>query len=131
VHKFAGVMLIEHSVLGLRDNTSRLGQITGALAERLNAEANNKDVVAVVTKEAGYPLAVQCIVGTDPAAAGLSASQHQPKTWKPHAANNSSRESNDDDQESESPQDYNTPATSQSADEYVEKQAQQHSDIYQ
>src|SRR5699024_5966716 len=114
-NKIAGIMLTEARVLGLRDNTLILGHTTGALAERLNAEANNKDVVAVVTQEAGYQLAVQCIVGTDPAAAGFSASQHQPKTWNPHAANNSSRESNDDDQESESPKDYNTPATSQSA----------------
>ena len=130
-NKIAGIMLTEARVLGLRDNTLILGHTTGALAERLNAEANNKDVVAVVTQEAGYQLAVQCIVGTDPAAAGFSASQHQPKTWNPHAANNSSRESNDDDQESESPKDYNTPATSQSADESVENQAQQRSDSYQ
>lgn len=131
-NKIAGIMLTEARVLGLRDNTLILGHTTGALAERLNAEANNKDVVAVVTQEAGYQLAVQCIVGTDPAAAGFSASQHQPKTWNPHAANNSSRESNDDDQESESPKDYNTPASSQSADESVENQAQQQrSDSYQ
>src|SRR5699024_12556892 len=90
------------------------------------------DLAAVRTHETGYQMAVQCIVGTDPAAAGFSASQHQPKTWNPHAANNSSRESSDDDQESESPKDYNTPASSQSADESVENQAQQQrSDSYQ
>ena len=124
-NKIAGIMLTEARVLGLRDNTLILGHTTGALAERLNAPANNKDVVAVVAEEAGYQLAVQCIVGTDPAAAGFSAASPKPKTWNPRAANNAARETGDDDQESESPRDYNTPASSQPADESVENQVQQ------
>ena len=124
-NKIAGIMLTEARVLGLRDNTLILGHTTGALAERLNAPANNKDVVAVVAEEAGYQLAVQCIVGTDPAAAGFSAAPPKPKTWNPRAANNAARETGDDDQESESPRDYNTPASSQPADESVENQVQQ------
>src|SRR5699024_2769627 len=39
--------------------------------------------------------------------------------------NNAARETGDDDQESESPRDYNTPASSQPADESVENQVQQ------
>ncbi|PQM75749.1 DNA polymerase III subunit gamma and tau [Corynebacterium sp. J010B-136] len=124
-NKIAGIMLTEARVLGLRDNTLILGHTTGALAERLNAPANNKDVVAVVAEEAGYQLAVQCIVGTDPAAAGFSAAPPKPKTWNPRSANNAARETGDDDQESESPRDYNTPASSQPADESVENQVQQ------
>src|SRR5699024_11631595 len=81
-NKIAGIMLTEARVLGFRDDTLVLGHTTGALAERLNAEANNKDVVAVVTQEAGYQLAVQCIVGTDPAAAGFSARSEERRVGK-------------------------------------------------
>ena len=120
-NKVAGIMLTEARVLGLKDDTLVLGHTTGALAERLNAPSNNQDVVAVVSEEAGRALAVNCIVGTDPGAAGFSAQKKKPDTWNPNAANNAAREASDDDQESESPRDYNTPAPTTPADESVEK----------
>src|SRR5699024_153126 len=124
-NKIAGIMLTEARVLGLRDNTLILGHTTGALAERLNAPANNKDVVAVVAEEAGYQLAVQCIVQTDPAAAAFSAAPPKPQPWNPRAANNAARDSGDDKQHPESPRYYQTPAPSQQADDSVENQDQQ------
>ncbi|MFH0412874.1 DNA polymerase III subunit gamma and tau [Corynebacterium sp. L4756] len=120
-NKVAGIMLTEARVLGLKDDTLVLGHTTGALAERLNAPSNNQDVVAVVSEEAGRALAVNCIVGTDPGAAGFSAQKKKPDTWNPNAANNAAREASDDDQESESPRDYNTPAPTTPVDESVEK----------
>src|SRR5699024_9394971 len=124
-NKIAGIMLTEARVLGLRDDTLVLGHTTGALAERLNAPANNKDIVAVVSEEAGHQLAVNCIVGTDPEAAGFSGQKPKPQTWNPRAAQApqaATRETGDDDQESESPRDYNNSAPSQPADKSVENQ---------
>jgi DNA polymerase-3 subunit gamma/tau len=126
-NKIAGIMLTEARVLGLKDDTLILGHTTGALAERLNAPANNKDVVAVVSEEAGRQLAVNCIVGTNPEAAGFSAQKKKPETWNPNATSNASRETGDDDQESESPRDYNNPASSTPADESVENPTPQSS----
>ncbi|MEY8577174.1 DNA polymerase III subunit gamma and tau [Corynebacteriaceae bacterium 6-324] len=126
-NKIAGIMLTEARVLGLKDDTLILGHTTGALAERLNASANNKDVVAVVSEEAGRQLAVNCIVGTNPEAAGFSAQKKKPETWNPNATSNASRETGDDDQESESPRDYNNPASSTPADESVENPTPQSS----
>ena len=124
-NKIAGIMLTEARVLGLRDDTLVLGHTTGALAERLNAPANNKDIVAVVSEESGHQLAVNCIVGTDPEAAGFSGQKPKPQTWNPRAAQTpqaATRETGDDDQESESPRDYNNSAPSQPADKSVENQ---------
>src|SRR5699024_11107712 len=125
-NKIAGIMLTEARVLGLRDDTVVLGHTTGALAERLNAPANNKDIVAVVSEEAGYQLAVNCIVGTHTEAAGSSVQKPKPLTWNPRAAQTpqaATRETgDDDDQESESPRDYNNSAPSQPADKSVENQ---------
>ena len=126
-NKIAGIMLTEARVLGLKDDTLILGHTTGALAERLNAPANNKDVVAVVSEEAGRQLAVNCIVGTNPEAAGFSAQKKKPETWNPNATSNASRETRDDDQEAESPRDYNNPASSTPADESVENPTPQSS----
>ncbi|HCJ68113.1 DNA polymerase III subunit gamma and tau [Corynebacterium casei] len=126
-NKIAGIMLTEARVLGLKDDTLILGHTTGALAERLNAPANNKDVVAVVSEEAGRQLAVNCIVGTNPEAAGFSSQKKKPETWNPNATSNASRETRDDDQEAESPRDYNNPASSTPADESVENPTPQSS----
>ena len=119
-NKIAGIMLTEARVLGFKDDTLILGHTTGALAERLNAPANNKDVVAVVSEEAGREVAVNCIVGTDPQAAGFTAQKKKPETWNPGATNNASRETSDDDQEPESPRDYNNPAAPNPVDQSVE-----------
>lgn len=126
-NKIAGIMLTEARVLGLKDDTLILGHTTGALAERLNAPANNRDVVAVVSEEAGRQLAVNCIVGTNPEAAGFSAQKKKPETWNPNATSNASRETGDDDQESESPRDYNNPAYTTPAAESVENPTSQSS----
>ena len=93
-NKVAGIMLAEARVLGLRDDTLILGHNTGALAERLNAESNNKDIAAVVSEEAKRELKVHCVIGTDPAAAGFGAQPAKKEAWNPQ------RESRD---EAESP----------------------------
>ena len=42
-------MLAEARVLGFRDGTLTLGHTTGALAERINAPANNAVIVEAVS----------------------------------------------------------------------------------
>ncbi|QGU03543.1 DNA polymerase III subunit gamma and tau [Corynebacterium comes] len=82
-NKIAGIMLAESRVLGLRDDTLILGHNTGALAERLNAESNNKDIAAVVSEEVKRELKVHCVIGTDPAAAGFAAQPPKKEAWNP------------------------------------------------
>ncbi|RSZ64476.1 DNA polymerase III subunit gamma and tau [Corynebacterium hylobatis] len=82
-NKIAGIMLAEARVLGLREDTLILGHNTGALAERLNAETNNRDIATVVSEEAGRRLKVHCVIGTDPAAAGFAAPQPRQEVWNP------------------------------------------------
>ncbi len=82
-NKVAGIMLAEARVLGLREDTLILGHNTGALAERLNAESNNAVVADVVSEHARRELKVQCMVGTDPAAAGFRPTPAKPETWNP------------------------------------------------
>ena len=79
----AQIMLTEATVLGVREGTVYLGHNTGALASRVNAESNNKDIAAAFTEEFGRPLAVQCQVGTDPVAAGFSAPATPQPAWQP------------------------------------------------
>jgi len=83
-NKVAGIMLAEARVLGLREDTLVLGHNTGALAERLNAESNNTVVAKVVSEHTRRELKVQCVIGTDPAAAGFSPTPAKQETWKPH-----------------------------------------------
>lgn len=82
-NKIAGIMLAEARVLGLRDDTLILGHNTGALAERINEESKNRDIAQAVSEEAGRQLKVQCIVGTDPKAAGFSTPTPQQPAWNP------------------------------------------------
>ncbi|WP_293954199.1 DNA polymerase III subunit gamma and tau [uncultured Corynebacterium sp.] len=78
------IMLTEAKVLGIRQNTLVLGHSTGALANRLNAPDHNEVLVSVLLEELGATLAVECIVGTDPAAAGFTAqTQTEKPTWNP------------------------------------------------
>jgi DNA polymerase III subunit gamma/tau len=85
-NKIAGIMLAEARVLGLREDTLILGHNTGALAERLNAESNNRDIAAVVSERAERELKVHCVIGTDPAAAGFAARQPKQEAWNPQRA---------------------------------------------
>lgn len=72
-NRVAEIMLTEAKVLGAKGDTIVLGHNTGALAGRLNAESNNRDIVAVIAEFLGSDPAdvkVECVVGTDAAKAG-------------------------------------------------------------
>ncbi len=97
-NKVAEIMLTEARVLGLRDDTLILGHTTGALAHRINDEAKNKDIAAVLAEKTGTTLKVECIVGTSPEAAGLPPLAQPRQAWNP---NQPARET--DDKEAESP----------------------------
>ena len=94
-NKVAEIMLAEARVLGFRDNTLTLGHTTGALAERINAPANNSVIVDVLREEFQRDIQVNCVVGTDPKSAGFDAPrapQAKPE-WNPNAPE---REPSDD-----------------------------------
>lgn len=94
-NKVAEIMLAEARVLGFRDNTLTLGHTTGALAERINAPANNSVIVDVLREEFQRDIQVNCVVGTDPKTAGFDAPrapQSKPE-WNPNAPE---REPSDD-----------------------------------
>lgn len=94
-NKVAEIMLAEARVLGFRDNTLTLGHTTGALAERINAPANNSVIVDVLREEFQREIEVNCVVGTDPKTAGFDAPrapQSKPE-WNPNAPE---REPSDD-----------------------------------
>ena len=99
-NKVAEIMLAEARVLGFRDGTLTLGHTTGALAERINAPANNAVIVEVLKEEFQRDVAVNCVVGTDPKTAGFDAPRppQSKEAWKP---NPRAREPADD-QEAES-----------------------------
>lgn len=100
-NKIAEIMLAEARVLGIRDDILVLGHTTGALAQRINAPENNKDIVAVLKEEYNRDLQVECIIGTDPKAAGFSG--QQPVTRQAWNPNQAQRESAEPEQEPESP----------------------------
>ncbi|STC79486.1 DNA polymerase III subunit gamma and tau [Corynebacterium ulcerans] len=88
VHKksaVAGILLAESCVLGMREGTLVLGHNTGPLAQGLNLAKNNDVIVEVIRAELGRDVTVECIVGTDPAAAGFSEPQTE-KAWAPEPA---------------------------------------------
>ena len=99
-NKVAEIMLAEARVLGFRDGTLTLGHTTGALAERINAPANNSVIVEVLKEEFQRDVAVNCVVGTDPKTAGFDAPRppQRKEAWTP---NQPAREPADD-QEAES-----------------------------
>lgn len=99
-NKVAEIMLAEAHVLGFRDGTLTLGHTTGALAERINAPANNAVIVEVLKEEFQRDVAVNCVVGTDPKTAGFDAPRppQRKEAWTP---NQPAREPADD-QEAES-----------------------------
>ena len=99
-NKVAEIMLAEARVLGFREGTLTLGHTTGALAERINAPANNAIIVEVLKEEFQRDVAVTCVVGTDPKTAGFDAPRppQRKEAWTP---NQPAREPADD-QEAES-----------------------------
>lgn len=99
-NKVAEIMLAEARVLGFREGTLTLGHTTGALAERINAPANNAVIVEVLKEEFQRDVTVTCVVGTDPKTAGFDAPRppQRKEAWTP---NQPAREPADD-QEAES-----------------------------
>lgn len=81
-NQVAEIMLAEAKPLSLDNEdgqpTLLIGHNTGALAERLNADNNNGDIVAVFSEALGTKVAVRCVVGTK-GAKGASKSEATPK----------------------------------------------------
>lgn len=85
-NKVAEIMLTEATPLGMDGNTLVVGHNTGALANSINSKHNNDDIVAVLTDKLGTEVAVRCVVGTDPKAAGFEAPARAPQAWSPPSA---------------------------------------------
>ena len=85
-NKVAEIMLTEAKPLGMDGNTLVVGHNTGALANSINSKHNNDDIAAVLTKKLGTEVAVRCVVGTDPKAAGFDAPARAPQAWSPPRA---------------------------------------------
>lgn len=82
-NKVAEIMLTEATPLGMDGTTLVVGHNTGALANSINSKHNNDDIVAVLTDKLGTEVAVRCVVGTDPKAAGFEAPARAPQAWSP------------------------------------------------
>lgn len=94
-NKVAEIMLTEAKPLGMDGETLVIGHNTGALAERINSERNNADIVAVFEEKLGYRVAVRCVVGTSPEAANVQPRQ-QPRAeqvWNPNKGKGSNEPS--------------------------------------
>ncbi|MDN6552938.1 MAG: DNA polymerase III subunit gamma and tau, partial [Corynebacterium flavescens] len=112
-NKIAEIMLTEARVLGFRDNTLVLGHTTGALAERINAEANNGAIVETLRQEFQRDVAVKCVIGTDPVAAGFSPQRSAPKpAWNPNSPHREASTASDQEAESPSPQPHKSASAS-------------------
>ena len=77
-NKVAEIMLTEARPLGFEGDTLIIGHNTGALAERLNAESNNADIVAVFSEKLGTQVPVRCVVGTETVVAKVRSSEREP-----------------------------------------------------
>ncbi len=84
-NKVAEIMLTEARPLGLDGTTLVVGHNTGALADRINAPQNNRDIVDVFSSKLDTDIAVRCVVGTDPAAANVQPAAQKP-VWNPRRA---------------------------------------------
>ncbi len=85
-NKVAEIMLTEAQPLGMDGTTLVVGHNTGALANSINSQHNNDDIVAVLSEKLGTEIAVRCVVGTDPKAAGFDAPAREPQAWSPPRA---------------------------------------------
>ena len=77
-NKVASIMVAEAQVLRLEGDTLILGHHTGALAQRINADSNNRDVVEAVRENVDKQLQVKCII-----ASGSRAKSEPKKAWQP------------------------------------------------
>lgn len=84
-NKVAEIMLTEARPLGLDGTTLVVGHNTGALADRINAPQNNRDIADVFSSKLDTDIAVRCVVGTDPAAANVQPAAQKP-VWNPRRA---------------------------------------------
>lgn len=84
-NKVAEIMLTEARPLGLDGTTLVVGHNTGALADRINAPQNNRDIVDVFSSKLDTDIAVRCVVGTDPAPANVQPAAQKP-VWSPRSA---------------------------------------------
>ena len=84
-NKVAEIMLTEARPLGLDGTTLVVGHNTGALADRINAPQNNRDIADVFSSKLDTDIAVRCVVGTDPAAANVQPAAQKP-VWNPRSA---------------------------------------------
>ena len=84
-NRVAQIMLTEATVLRLEESTLVIGHNTGALAQRLNAQSNNADIVAVVQGLTNTQLQVRCEVGRS-GGAGAQQRSAQAKPWAPEGS---------------------------------------------
>lgn len=97
-NKVAEIMLTEAKPLGMDGETLVIGHNTGALAERINSEHNNADIVAVFEEKLGQRVAVRCVVGTSPEAANVQPRRapRAEQVWNPNQGASSNEPSPED-----------------------------------
>lgn len=79
----AGILLSQATLLGLRDgSTLVIGHNTGALAHRINDPQHAGSIVTAIKQETDLDVTIECVVGTDPKAAGFSEPENK-KVWNP------------------------------------------------
>ena len=93
-NQVAEIMLTEAKPLGFDNDTLVVGHHTGALADRINAERNNADIVAVFTEKLGTPIKVRCVVGTNPDAAHVKRPEPR-EVWNPGEGSSTSEKPED------------------------------------
>ncbi|MHC9584778.1 DNA polymerase III subunit gamma and tau [Corynebacterium diphtheriae] len=79
----AGILLSQATLLGLRDDSTLvIGHNTGALAHRINDPQHAGSIVTAIKQETDLDVTIECVVGTDPKAAGFSEPENK-KVWNP------------------------------------------------
>ncbi|CAB0924911.1 DNA polymerase III subunit gamma/tau [Corynebacterium diphtheriae] len=79
----AGILLSQATLLGLRDDSTLvIGHNTGALAHRINDPQHAGSIVTAIKQETDLDVTIECVVGTDPKAAGFSEPKNK-KVWNP------------------------------------------------
>lgn len=77
ISRVAAIMAAEARVLGYKDSVLVLGHNTGALASRLNADEHKANISKAIEETVGVSVDVNCVVGTNPKAAGFDPSGQQ------------------------------------------------------